>query len=56
MNLAEQADCKDELLQWRRRLAAKLAPRDAGLTDGEDLVCQAGKPYLVSPKYKERVQ
>jgi arylsulfatase len=56
MNLAEQADCKDELLQWRRRLTAKLAPRDAGLTDGEDLVCQAGKPYLVSPKYKERVQ
>lgn len=38
-----------ELSHWRHALVQELAPRNAGLTDGERLVCQAGKPFLMSP-------
>ncbi len=39
---------------WRGRLVSELAKRDAGLTDNDRLVNQAGKPFHVSPKYVER--
>ncbi|MBD2862309.1 arylsulfatase [Paenibacillus oceani] len=45
-----------ELLMWRERLIGVLAPRSAGLTDGNRLVCQAGKPPIVSPHYAERTR
>lgn len=53
--LADHPDYAEELQTWRARLAGVLAPRGAGLTDGDRLVCQAGQPFLVSPKYKERM-
>ncbi|WP_422658032.1 arylsulfatase [Paenibacillus sp. EC2-1] len=54
-NLVDQEDAQQLLLQWRQRLVDLLSERDAGLTSGTELVSQAGKPYLVSPYYKERV-
>lgn len=55
VNLAEDTQALPELLKWRARMIALLQRRNAGLTDGDQLVCQSGKPYLVSPKYTERV-
>ncbi|MFE5318284.1 arylsulfatase [Paenibacillus sp. NPDC056579] len=46
----------DTLLHWRRRLIAELAPRDVGLTEGDRLINQAGKPPIVSPRYRERLE
>ncbi|CAM4346908.1 arylsulfatase [Paenibacillus alkaliterrae] len=54
-DLANRPDERQRLLHWRRRLVDILAKRNAGLTDGADLVCQAGKPYIVSPHYEARV-
>src|SRR5699024_9469338 len=56
VELSEKDEYYKELLKWRKRLIKKLKPRKAGLTDGENLVCQAGKPYLTSPKYEERMK
>jgi arylsulfatase A-like enzyme len=62
---ADPGECRDlvqdegsraELLKWRERLVRILEKRDAGLTDGDRLVCQAGRPPIVSPKYKERIE
>lgn len=47
---------KDELLKWRQRMVNELKPRNAGLTDGTKLVCQKGKPFLVSPNYAKRIE
>ncbi|WP_409344263.1 arylsulfatase [Paenibacillus sp. MBLB4367] len=47
---------EQELLHWRGRLVSILERRELGLTDGGDLVCQAGKPFIVSPKYQERLE
>lgn len=55
VNLADKKDNKGQLMLWRARLIETLKPRNAGLTDGDKLVCQAGKPYLVSPQYNERI-
>lgn len=55
VNLADLGENREELLIWRSRMVAVLDPRNAGLTEGDQLVCQAGKPYLVSPKYQERM-
>ncbi|MCI8624218.1 MAG: arylsulfatase [Provencibacterium sp.] len=38
-----------ELGRWRSRLVAELEPRGLGLTEGGELVCQAGRPPIVSP-------
>ncbi|MDF2725811.1 MAG: sulfatase [Paenibacillus sp.] len=46
----------DELHRWRENLVAILEERNAGLTENGELVCQAGKPPIVSPKYKERIE
>lgn len=54
-NLAGLPEYEGTLREWRARLIAELEPRNAGLTEGDRLVCQAGKPYLVSPKYQERM-
>lgn len=54
-NLAEAADGSSTLKFWTSRLISVLAPRRSGLTDGECLVGQAGKPFLISPKYKKRM-
>lgn len=43
------------LAEWRSRLVRILAARDAGLTDGEELVPQTGRDYLVSPHAADRV-
>jgi len=45
-----------ELDLWRKRLVQVLGPRNAGLTEGGRLVCQAGQPPLVSPCYKQRTE
>ncbi|MCZ8516048.1 arylsulfatase [Paenibacillus filicis] len=55
INLAKKKEYSHELQKWRARLVAELSPRNAGLTDGDQLVNQSGKPYLTSPKYKERL-
>jgi arylsulfatase A-like enzyme len=55
-DLAADPDSTDILLHWRRTLVQVLAPREAGLTDGDHLVCQAGKPPLLSPKGQERLE
>lgn len=54
-DLSDRADCQEELLKWRRRLIDLLEPRNCGLTDGRELLCQTGKPIMVSPKYAERL-
>jgi hypothetical protein len=54
MDLAVMDQSKPELLRWRKRLISELEPRKLGLTDEDNLVCQAGKPYMVSPKYQQR--
>jgi arylsulfatase A-like enzyme len=43
-----------ELGCWRDRLVQILAARDAGLTEGDRLVPQAGRPPLVSPNAAAR--
>ncbi|WP_036746215.1 arylsulfatase [Paenibacillus sp. UNC451MF] len=56
VDLASNVAYSSELIGWREKLIAVLSERDAGLTDNGALVCQAGKPYHVSPKYKERIE
>lgn len=54
-DLAENINFKKDLLKWRMRLIKKLEPRQAGLTDGSQLVCQSEKPYQISPHYAKRM-
>lgn len=54
-DLADDPACREELLIWRQRLADILEPRQAGLTEEGRLVCQAGRPPLVSPNYQKRI-
>lgn len=56
VDLAPLEEYGSVLRQWRSRLVRELAPRNQGLTDGDRLVCQAGRPPIVSPKYKERLE
>ena len=55
-DLVDDDSYKEELLQWRLNLIRELEPRDLGLTDGAELVCQAGRGPIISPKYKERME
>src|SRR5699024_594922 len=55
-DLAQNNAHEQELLKWRNRMIEKLGPRNAGLTDRDQLVCQAGKPLHISPKYEERMK
>ncbi len=55
-DLAGNPDHQDMLKQWRRKLISELEPRDAGLTNGDQLVCQKGKPPIVSPYYQKRLE
>lgn len=52
--LAADARHAATLAQWRERLVRILAARDAGLTEGDALVRQAGRPPLVSPAARNR--
>lgn len=54
-DLSGDDEYKDVLKMWRDRMVNELEPRDAGLTLNGELVCQKGKPPIVSPKYEERV-
>ena len=45
---------QDDLAVWRGRLVCILAGRDAGLTDGDRLVDQSDRPYLLSPHADQR--
>lgn len=55
-NLTQNPNYQDGLKRWRKRMVDQLKPRDAGLTDGENLVSQAGKPFHVSPNYDQRMK
>lgn len=55
-DVALTAEHRERLLLWRKRLVQELAPRGAGLADGDRLVCQSGRPPVVSPKYRERLE
>lgn len=52
-DLAADAKNHKELLEWQGRLVAILEPRGLGLTDGDKLVCQAGREPIVSPHYRK---
>ncbi len=45
-----------DLRRWRQALVKELAPRAAGLTDGDRLVPQRGKPPIISPRGQERIE
>ena len=52
-DLHEQTAYQSELAKWRSRLIKELEPRNAGLTQDDKLVCQAGKGPIVSPHYSK---
>lgn len=54
-DLSGQEPHAETLGAWRARLVRILASRNAGLTDGDKLVSQAGRDYLVSPHAADRV-
>jgi arylsulfatase A-like enzyme len=54
-DLSRSDEYKVTLKKWRERLIKELEPRDAGLVLDGKLVCQKGKPPVISPKYEERV-
>ncbi|WP_407267925.1 arylsulfatase [Radiobacillus sp. PE A8.2] len=54
-NLAGSKAYEQMLVKWRNRLVTLLARRNLGLTEGDQLVCQAGRPPIMSPSYKERL-
>jgi len=53
-DLSAEPEFYNELLKWRKRMVKELKPRGQGLTKGEDLVGQAGRPYVKSPAIKAR--
>lgn len=55
VDLAADEVYSDKLKHWREKLVAVLSKRNIGLTHNDTLVCQAGNPPIVSPKYKERL-
>ena len=55
-NLADDPDAAPILRSWRNRMIEELEPRGAGLTDGDRLVCQEGRPPVVSPHYAARME
>lgn len=52
-DLVSKGTDEANLLKWRKRMVEELRVRDSGLTDGDHLISQADKPYLVSPHYKK---
>ena len=55
-NLAAQEAHAATLQEWRQKLVAALEPRQAGLVENGELVCQKDKSPLISPHYAERVE
>ena len=56
LDLAVRPEYLPELLKWRKRLISELKTRNAELTNGEQLLCQAGKPPIISPAYRARLE
>lgn len=54
-DIAGKREYAQQLKHWRDRLITELEPRGLGLTDGDRLVCQAGKPPIISPHYELRM-
>lgn len=54
-DIADETQHAEELSRWRARLVRILADREASLTDGEDLIPQNGRDYLISPQAADRV-
>jgi len=55
VELSRRAEEQQRLRTWRGRLVDILAPRDAGLTEGDALIPQTDRPPLVSPAAADRV-
>jgi arylsulfatase len=53
-DLSQENEYQPLLIQFRKELVAILEQRNAGLTNGDQLVTQAGNPPIVSPEYKKR--
>lgn len=53
-DLAQDGRYAKGLAEWRQRLVGVLAPREAGYTEGNRLVCQQGKPPVLPPNAKYR--
>lgn len=47
---------ESELIFWRKRLISELMQRNAGWTDGHQLLSQAGKDPIQSPHYRRRLE
>lgn len=54
-NLSEMAEYSGILKTWRLKLVRELEKRDCGMTDGDKLVSQKGKPGIASPHFRERI-
>lgn len=55
-NLAGQPEYAALIKLWRERLINELDKREAGLVQDGRLVSLRGKPYLISPHYKKRLE
>ncbi|MFA7230500.1 MAG: arylsulfatase [Victivallaceae bacterium] len=55
-NLSEMAEYSGILKTWRLKLVRELEKRDCGMTDGDTLVSQKGKPGIASPHFRERIR
>lgn len=55
-DLSSDSQYESEVIKWRKRLINELKSRNTGLTDGDSLICQKGKPYITSPNYKKRMK
>ncbi|MDF2717332.1 MAG: sulfatase [Paenibacillus sp.] len=53
-NLVTDPGFEEELHAWRRRMADKLEKRGIGLALDGQLLLQKGKPFPISPSYRER--
>jgi len=51
-DLATLPEFDAEKQRWRKRLIAELEPRQAGLVEKGELVCQKDKPAPISPHYR----
>lgn len=54
-DLVHDADYRKQLCLWRSRMVSILEKREAGLTSGNQLICQNGKAYHASPYYQDRL-
>ncbi|WP_127582923.1 arylsulfatase [Paenibacillus koleovorans] len=55
-NLIEEPEHQAQKQIWQIRLMEILGSRNRGLVEEGELICQRGKPPIVSPKYNERLE